>query len=698
MQLLIVLLSIATLAWSAEPTGILPAKWHPANFPDPDDSFNGVTAASDGRIYYALGSREITIGAQFYVYDPATAQTRNLGDLTEAAGEKGQKAVPQGKVHVNFHEHKGKLYFATHAGYSGAPPSGYQPYPGGHFLSYDLVTGRFESLAVMPKRESVVTMTMDTKQGILYGLTSPSAHLIAYDLGSKQTRDLGPTSEPGRGVCRAMGVDQFGGVLFTTSTGDIWRYGGKTPGLVKLAASSLKRDVLGQWDPTKPGSMAYHWRQLVWAPGARVFYGVHGTSGYLFRFNPYSEQLDIVERIASEKSRRLGLYDTFAFGYLGLTLGPDGHTLYYLTGTPLGEEIRFITYDTQNGKYTDHGAVALDDGTRPFFAQSIAMGRDKRVYFLSKARENGKVRAGLMSFPDPLQTAPPPAPRFRQIIRWTNPTGMPHPLREAHNSAIDRDGNVILTDSIGARVQRFTREGKWLNEIGGGPGAGPGQFAGPRESRVNMNTGEIFVADSDNHRIQVFDHTGKYLRKFGSEGRGPGQMLRVHGLVFSPDYKRLYAADVDNDRIMVFDPSGRHLFSFGTRGERPGQLRDAHGLGIDTDGNIYVSNYFGPVSKFDSDGKFLYEYGESGHHGWTHYHHGMADRQGTMFLAGRTVTNRNGIVVYDHRGAYVTSLPVLGDGGAELSIKSIDAAADGRIYVTIESRDLHGLAVYVREE
>ena len=67
---------------------------------------------------------------------------------------------------------------------------------------------------------------------------------------------------------------------------------------------------------------------------------------------------DVLDRIASEKTRRSGLSDSFAYGYLGLTMWRDGHTLYYLTGTPLGEEIRFVTYDTQSGNYTDHGALA----------------------------------------------------------------------------------------------------------------------------------------------------------------------------------------------------------------------------------------------------------------------------------------------------------------------------------------------------
>lgn len=692
------------------PIGVLVAKWHPAGFADADDSYNGVTAASDGKIYYALSSHKLDVGANMFSYDPGSGKVTRLGDLTEAAGEKGRKTIPQGKVHVNFYELGGKLYFATHLGYyqvvagketAGAPPQGYLPYPGGHFLSYDMGTGKFENLATAPRGEGIITMTVDTTRKILYGLTWPSAHLLSFDLAKKQLQDLGPTAgmgEAGTGaayrvVCRAMAVDPYGGVLFSTSTGDIYRYGGKTPGLEKLSAASLKRDVLGQWTPGKAGQMGYNWRQLVWDPKADVFFGTHAGTGYLFSYDPRSERLDVLDRIASDKTRRSGLSDSFAYGYLGLTMGPDGHTLYYLTGTPLGEEIRFVTYDTQSGKYIDHGALALEDGSRPTWAQSIAVGRDHRVYVVSKIQEKGKLRTDLLSFPDPLEAPPASEPRFRLVREFINPPDPKHPLQEAHNSCLDRDGNIIIVDSVGSRVQRFTPEGKWLGEIGEGPGTGPGQFAGPREVRVGGN-GDIYVADSNNHRIQVFGGDGSFRHIFGSKGSGPGQMLRVHGLAFSPDYQRLYVADVDNNRVSVYDPSGKFLFSFGQRGERTGQLRDPHGIGVDAEGNVYVSNYYGPVDKFTADGKFLFEYAEGGSRGWIHYHYGTADRHGNVYLAGRTASDKNAIVMYDRRGGYVTAWPVTGAGGTELSMKSIDVSPQGRIYATIEYKGQHGLAIF----
>jgi hypothetical protein len=163
--------------------------------------------------------------------------------------------------------------------------------------------------------------------------------------------------------------------------------------------------------------MAYNWRQVVWHAPSNQVYGVHGNSGYLFRFDPDAERVDIVERITSEPSRRSGMFDQFSYGYLGFALGPDGKTLYYLTGGPIyregrrvtgkestakgeskGEEdLHLITYDIPAGKYTDHGAIFFENGDRPAYVNSIAIGKDGTVYSLSRIRDGGTVRTDLFS-------------------------------------------------------------------------------------------------------------------------------------------------------------------------------------------------------------------------------------------------------------------------------------------------------------
>lgn len=424
------------------PENSLPAQIYNSGFALSHDSYNGLSAASDGKIYYVLSSQDIDVGAQVYSFDPATERIRHLADLTEICGEKGLKAIPQNKSHVRFWEANGKLYFASHIGYytikngmetMGVPPEGYKPYPGGHFLSYDLATGKFENLAVAPHGEGIITMTMDPARGRLYGITWPTGFFIRYDLHKKELKDLGLFSALGESVrgpqyrtlCRSLVVDpRDGSVYFSTAEGAILRYRYDLDTVEKIQAEDLRKDYFGSYDPTSSGSMAYNWRQVIWYAPENVIYGVHGNSGYLFRFDPRIPRVQVLDRITSLASQRSGMFDEFSYGYLGFILGPDGETLYYLTGGPIyrrgqrvagkskaekgeskGEEnLHLITYYLPTHKYRDHGAIFFPDGQRPSEVNSIAVGKDGSVYALSAVTENGHNRTDLMRIRGPLPT------------------------------------------------------------------------------------------------------------------------------------------------------------------------------------------------------------------------------------------------------------------------------------------------------
>src|SRR4029077_19177639 len=94
----------------------LTARTYSSGFSEAHDTYNAMGAASDGKIYYVISSESIDVGAQMYSFDPKARKIQHLGDLTEACGEKGLRAIPQGKSHVNFVEANGKLYFASHVG------------------------------------------------------------------------------------------------------------------------------------------------------------------------------------------------------------------------------------------------------------------------------------------------------------------------------------------------------------------------------------------------------------------------------------------------------------------------------------------------------------------------------------------------------------------------------------------------------
>ena len=149
------------------------------------------------------------------------------------------------------------------------------------------------------------------------------------------------------------------------------------------------------------GFARYNWRQLVWSPADKCFYGTHGTSGYLFRFDPRgSRVIELLTRLTSFPSRRAGQDDQFTYGYLGLALGPDMSTLYLLTGGNTGaesnavrkgaakgeEDLHVVTYNVHTHRLVDHGPIRTMDGHTPSYVNSIAVTKDGSVYSLGRLK------------------------------------------------------------------------------------------------------------------------------------------------------------------------------------------------------------------------------------------------------------------------------------------------------------------------
>ena len=404
---------------------VLHATTYNSRFPEAaglGESFNGIGVADDGTIYYTIDSRVYNIPGQMYSLNPKTKQVTHIADLNTASGQGDIKAVAQGKVHVNFIEDQGKVYFSTHLGYynesSGIerraiPPNGYQPYPGGHFVSYNLRTGKFQSLAIAPRGEGIIDFNMDVKRGQLYGLSWPTGHFLRFDLKTRQLKDLGSFFDGGeagkigstyRAICRRIVVDpDDGSAYFTTGDGAIHEYIYKTDKVETVQSVNLRKDYFGQFDPSKHG-MAYNWRAAVWNPNDHAIYGINGASGYLFRFDPAMRTVRVLQRLTSKPSQATGMFDKAEYGYLGLALDARGDVLYYLTGSPLpsgsdvAEGSHLITYDIANARYQDHGEIVLDNGEPAGAEQALALGHDGTIYTLTEIHRNGRHEMDLISF------------------------------------------------------------------------------------------------------------------------------------------------------------------------------------------------------------------------------------------------------------------------------------------------------------
>ena len=144
-----------------------------------------------------------------------------------------------------------------------------------------------------------------------------------------------------------------------------------------------------------------------------------------------------------------------------------------------------------------------------------------------------------------------------------------------------RDDQIFVCDSGNHRIQVFDTNLHFLKVIGK-KGKGRSEFLQPNDLDFD-ETGNMYVADSSNNRIQVLSPDGQYVRTIGKKGKNPGELnlpftVRVSG-------KLLYVSELCNDRVSVFHTSGVFCTTFGE-----GYLKEPGGLTIDEDGFVYVAN------------------------------------------------------------------------------------------------------------
>lgn len=125
----------------------------------------------------------------------------------------------------------------------------------------------------------------------------------------------------------------------------------------------------------------------------------------------------------------------------------------------------------------------------------------------------------------------------------------------------------------------------------------PGQFAVPTNVAVDAD-GNLYVSDTYNNRIEIFDADGNFIRQFGKAGDRPGTFMRPKGIAIDVD-GHVWVADAVQDRVQCFTPEGDLLIWMGGHGTLPGQFRTLAGLYIDKNNRIFTSEQFpGRVQMF----------------------------------------------------------------------------------------------------
>jgi len=171
-------------------------------------------------------------------------------------------------------------------------------------------------------------------------------------------------------------------------------------------------------------------------------------------------------------------------------------------------------------------------------------------------------------------------------------------------------GALWVVDSGNDRIERIQDPFAYQDVHGdpgysvfGSTGSGPGQFVDPTAIAVSPGRSELFVTDTGNDRIQVFDQAGTWLRSFGETGSGPGQFHGPAWIAVSGN--EVYVTDAGNQRVQVFDTAGNFLRQWGSEGNDPGQFHHPSGIAVVPEDEVLVADAdLGTIQQFATGGDF----------------------------------------------------------------------------------------------
>ncbi|MBI5956565.1 MAG: TIGR03663 family protein [Chloroflexi bacterium] len=167
-------------------------------------------------------------------------------------------------------------------------------------------------------------------------------------------------------------------------------------------------------------------------------------------------------------------------------------------------------------------------------------------------------------------------------------------FNEPWGIAVDREGNVCVADTWNHRIQKFDPSGRFLAKWGtnvdtrGVAGGQPGGFYGPRAIAIDRD-GNLLVTDTGNKRVQKFDPNGQFLAQYGSRGELEGQFSEPVGIAVDRE-DNVYVADTWNRRVQKFDPGFRFLAQWLVSGWAGESVLNKPYLAVDDAGNVYVTD------------------------------------------------------------------------------------------------------------
>lgn len=295
---------------------------------------------------------------------------------------------------------------------------------------------------------------------------------------------------------------------------------------------------------------------LVWPlppekPRFRFVEEIHGSSDV----EP-ARKSSALQRLAGVKKQEFKPSLTKPFG-----ISTDSKGRIYVTDT--GQAMVFV-FDRQQHQVT---YIGLEGNPRLQMPMGIHVDRQDRVWLADAGAKR------IYAF-DPQLNVRAALGKQGELV---NPVGLATDLSRQRLYVADSKQHciVVYDTETGLLVGKFGKRG-----------TGDGEFSFPTNVAVGGD-GRIYVADTMNRRIQIFDTTYKLVDKFGSVGVAWGQFRKPKGLALDSS-QNIYVVDTDFSNFQVFDQKKRLLMFLGEFGSAPGQFSIPEQIHIDADNLVYV--------------------------------------------------------------------------------------------------------------
>jgi DNA-binding beta-propeller fold protein YncE len=281
-------------------------------------------------------------------------------------------------------------------------------------------------------------------------------------------------------------------------------------------------------------------------------------------------------------------------------------------------------------------------------------------------------------------------------------SGVPYLTDNSHFNtpygvAVDGSGNIYLSTRRGYRVLKLNASGtaQWAAGVAGVWGNDNVHFgadwSGPNDVAVD-SSGNVYVADTGNHRIQIYNSSGSYVTTLGSYGSGYYQFHDPYGVAVDHN-GNIYVVDEENHRVQIFNSSRVYQATLGVTdvpGDDNAHFNKPRGVAVDASDNIYVADTDNNrVQVFNSSRVYQRTIGSGGscNDAFDRFcgpHDVAVDAQSRIYVADAW---NNRVQVFDGSGAYLTTIGgAWGDGSGQLrGAMAVDVDSSGNVYVADEN-------------